>query len=88
MGGAGEHWGAISYRFYPEHFKLATFLREKHGSQLPEGVAVQDWGFGYEEIEPYYWRAEQMLGVGGKAGNLQNKRIDGGNVFEGPRAHE
>src|SRR5262249_48383087 len=26
VGGAGEHWGAISYRFYPEHFKLGTFL--------------------------------------------------------------
>ena len=88
VGGAGEHWGAISYRFYPEHFKLATFLREKHGSRLPAGVAVQDWGFSYDEIEPYYWRVEQMMGVGGKAGNLQNRRIDGGNVFEGSRSHE
>jgi gluconate 2-dehydrogenase alpha chain len=88
VGGAGEHWGAISYRFYPEHFKLATFLRENHGTKLPENLAVQDWGVSYEEIEPYYWRSEQLIGVGGKAGNLQGKRIDGGNVFEGPRSHE
>ena len=88
VGGAGEHWGGISYRFYPEHFHLSTFLREKHGNRLPENVAVQDWGFTYEEIEPYYWRAEQLIGVGGKAGNLQGKKIDGGNVFEGPRSHE
>ncbi|HLK48768.1 MAG TPA: GMC family oxidoreductase [Bryobacteraceae bacterium] len=88
VGGAGEHWGAISYRFYPEHFHLSTFLREKYGERLPEGLAVQDWGFTYEEIEPYYWRAEQLLGVGGKAGNLQGKRVDGGNVFEGPRSRE
>jgi gluconate 2-dehydrogenase alpha chain len=88
VGGAGEHWGAISYRFYPENFKLGTFLREKYGSRLPPNLAVQDWGVSYEEIEPYYWRSEQLIGVGGKAGNLQGKRVDGGNVFEGPRSHE
>lgn len=88
VGGAGEHWGGISYRFYPEHFHLATFLREKHNGQLPENVAVQDWGLTYEELEPYYWRAEQLIGVGGRAGNLQGKKVDGGNVFEGPRSHE
>jgi gluconate 2-dehydrogenase alpha chain len=88
VGGAGEHWGGISYRFYPEQFHLATFLREKYGKQLPENVAVQDWGLSYDELEPYYWRAEQLIGVGGKAGNLQGKRVDGGNVFEGLRSHE
>ena len=88
VGGAGEHWGGISYRFYPEGFRLASFLREKHGGKLPENLAVQDWGVSYEEIEPYYWRSEQLIGVGGKAGNLQGKKVDGGNVFEGPRSHE
>jgi len=88
VGGAAEHWGAICYRFYPEHFTLGTFLREKNGGRLPENVTVQDWGFRYDEIEPYYTRAEQLFGVVGKAGNLQGKRIDGGNVFEGPRSQE
>lgn len=73
VGGAGEHWGAISYRFYPEHFRLASFLREKHG-KLPEDSGVQDWGVSYEEIEPYYWRAEQLIGVGGKAGKSQGQK--------------
>ena len=64
VGGAGEHWGGISYRFYPEQFALATFLREKFGARLPQDIAVQDWGFTYDELEPYYWRAEQLIGVG------------------------
>ena len=88
VGGAGEHWAGISYRFYPENFTLGTFLREKHGARLPADLAVQDWGFRYDELEPYYWRAEQLIGVGGRAGNLQGKKVDGGNVFEGPRSHE
>jgi gluconate 2-dehydrogenase alpha chain len=89
VGGAGEHWGAISSRYYPDQFKLATALREKFGKdKLPEDLAVQDWGVPYEELEACYWRAEQLIGVSGKAGNLQGKQIEGGNVFEGPRAHE
>jgi len=89
VGGAGEHWGAISSRYYPDQFKLATVLREKYGTaRLPENLAVQDWGVPYEELEPCYWRAEQLIGVSGKAGNLHGTRIEGGNVFEGPRSHE
>jgi gluconate 2-dehydrogenase alpha chain len=88
VGGAGEHWTGISYRFYPDVFTLATHLREKHGSKLPEGLAVQDWGVTYDEIENDYWRSEQMIGVGGKAGNLNGQKIEGGNVFEGSRSHE
>ena len=42
----------------------------------------------YDDLEPHYWRAEQMMGVSGKAGNLNGKIIDGGNPFEGPRHHE
>src|SRR5215467_1151312 len=63
VGGAGEHWGAISYRFYPEHSKLRTFLDEKYRGKLPQNLAVQDWGVSYEELEPCYWRAEQLMGV-------------------------
>src|SRR5579863_766531 len=89
VGGASEHWGAISYRFYPEAFRLAAHLRERFGAaRLSEDLAIQDWGISYDDIEPYYWRAEQLIGVGGKAGNLQGKKIAGGNVFEGPRSHE
>src|SRR5579863_3285628 len=41
-GGAGEHWGAISFRFGPEVFRLGTHLREKHGeSKLPAHVAAE-----------------------------------------------
>ena len=35
-----------------------------------------------------YDRAEYELGVSGKAGNLQGKKIDGGNVFEAPRKRD
>jgi gluconate 2-dehydrogenase alpha chain len=89
VGGAGEHWGCVSNRFYPSQFVLASHLREKYGAaKLPEGLAVQDWPFTYDDLEPYYWRAEQMMGVGGKAGNLNGRLIEGGNPMEGLRSRE
>jgi gluconate 2-dehydrogenase alpha chain len=89
VGGAGEHWAGISFRFTPEFFRLRTHLSERFGrAMLPAALAVQDWGITYDEIEPHYWRAEQMLGVGGKAGNLRGRIVAGGNPFEGPRQQE
>lgn len=89
VGGAGEHWTGLCYRYLPDQFRLATVLREKYGpGKLPEDLSVQDWGVTYDELEPLYWRAEQMMGVGGKAGNLRGQRIEGGNIFEGPRSDE
>ncbi len=88
VGGSGEQWSGLSYRYLPELFRLATTLREKHGAKLPADLAVQDWGVTYDELEPMYWRAEQMMGICGKAGNIRGQRIEGGNIFEGPRSHE
>jgi gluconate 2-dehydrogenase alpha chain len=88
VGGSGEHWAGLAYRFNPDQFTLRTHLRERHGANLPADLAVQDWGVTYDELEPCYWRAEQMMGVGGKAGNLRGQVVAGGNPFEGPRQHE
>src|ERR1041385_2339090 len=50
VGGAGEHWTGLCYRFFPDQFRLATVLREKHGAaKLPADLAVQDWGVTYDE---------------------------------------
>ena len=88
-GGTSEHWGGISDRYLPDHFVLASHLREKFGaSRLPPGCTIQDWGITYDEFENYYWRAEQLMGISGKAGNLRGKIMEGGNIFEGPRQHD
>jgi gluconate 2-dehydrogenase alpha chain len=89
VGGAGEHWAGVSFRFLPDLFTLRTHLTARHGAgHLPEDLAVQDWGVTYDDLEPHYWRAEQMMGVGGKAGNVRGSILEGGNPFEGPRTHE
>ncbi len=88
-GGSGEHWSGISYRYVPDAFELLTRTVERYGQKrLPEDHSIQDWGVTYQELEPYYTRTEQMMGISGKAGNLHGRQVDGGNVFEGPRSAE
>jgi gluconate 2-dehydrogenase alpha chain len=73
----------------PDCFKLLSNTIEKYGAErLPEDHCIQDWGVTYDELEPYYTRAELLLGISGKAGNLRGKAIEGGNVFEGWRSAE
>lgn len=89
VGGAGEHWGTAFDRMVPDGFELYSKTVEKYGAQrLPEDHSIQDWGVTYDEMEPYYTRVEQMLGISGKAGNIRGKLIEGGNIFEGWRSTE
>ena len=84
-GGSGEHWNGTVPRFQPDVFELRSRTIEKYGAaRLPEDHAIQDWGITYNELEPYYARADLLIGSCGRAGNLRGQRIDGGNIFEAP----
>jgi len=54
VGGTTYHWLGIAIRLLPHDFEM----RSRYG------VGV-DWPIDYEEIEPWYARAEQELGVAG-----------------------
>ncbi len=89
VGGTGEHWGAVYPRLMPDCFELYSKTVARYGAKkLPEDHSVQDWGITYDEMEPYYARSEREVGVCGKAGNLNGKKIEGGNIFEGWRSSE
>ena len=89
IGGAGEHWNGQFPRILPDCFVLLSNTIEKYGAErLPEDHSIQDWGVTYDELEPYYTRAELLLGISGKAGNIRGKQIEGGNIFEGWRSAE
>lgn len=87
IGGAGVHWAAQTWRFYPTDFVYRTHHVEKYGeARIPEGCTVQDWGITYDELEPYYTQADFDIGIAGQAGNLGGTILEGGNPFEGPRS--
>src|SRR5271156_253957 len=88
-GGGTVHYGAVSWRFHEDDFRVRSQTIERYGdAAIPKDSSIIDWPLSYADLEPYYDRAEYDLGVSGKAGNLQGRKIEGGNVFEAPRNRE
>jgi choline dehydrogenase-like flavoprotein len=58
VGGSTVLWGAEWPRFIPSDFKV----RSLHGF-------ADDWPLTYEDLEPYYDLADEMVGVSGLPGN-------------------
>lgn len=56
VGGTTLHWGGLALRFLESDFRLKTLY----------GIA-DDWPIGYDELEPFYAKAERALGVAGAA---------------------
>jgi choline dehydrogenase-like flavoprotein len=59
LGGGTRVFGAQAWRFCPEDFQMAS----QYGT--PEGSSLADWPIGYDDMAPYYDRAEHDLGVSG-----------------------
>jgi len=88
-GGGTVHYGSVSWRFHEDDFRVRSQTIERYGAAaIPEDSSLTDWPLSYSDLEPFYDRAEYELGVSGKAGNLQGRKIDGGNVFEATRRRE
>jgi len=89
VGGAGTHWNGMTWRFLPYDLQSYSQTVERYGkNKFLEGMQVQDWGVTYADIEPFYDKFERYAGTSGKAGNIQGEKIEGGNVFEGPRSRD
>jgi choline dehydrogenase-like flavoprotein len=57
VGGSTVHWAGASLRFQPHEFKARTTYGEIAGANL------LDWPLDYDELAPYYAKAEDKLGV-------------------------
>jgi choline dehydrogenase-like flavoprotein len=59
VGGGGRVFGGQAWRFHPRDFRMAS----EYG--VPDGSSLADWPISYEELAPYYERAEWEIGVAG-----------------------
>jgi len=57
VGGLAMHWGGVTPRFSPDDFR--------HHSLFGVGT---DWPISYEDLEPFYQEAEELMGVAGEQG--------------------
>ncbi len=87
VGGTTIHYWAMSWRLNPWDFRVVSETTRRYGrSRIPTGSTVEDWPFGYDELEPYYDRVEREIGVSGQAGNVGGAIDPRGNKFEGLRS--
>ncbi len=70
VGGGTVSYGAMAWRFMEKDFRM----RSTYGTV--EGSTLDDWPIGYQELEPYYEKAEWEIGVSGD---------DSNNIFHSPR---
>ncbi len=71
VGGGSVHFTANYWRFHESDF------RERSLFGAVPGASLADWPLSYADLEPYYTKAEQDLGISGLAGS---------NPFDGPRS--
>jgi choline dehydrogenase-like flavoprotein len=70
VGGGTLTYGAMAWRFHPNDFRMKSVYGALAGSTL------DDWPITYDELEPYYEKAEWEIGVSGD---------DSTNPFKGTR---
>ncbi|MER9420282.1 GMC family oxidoreductase [Mesorhizobium sp. M0306] len=89
VGGAGVHWNGVTWRWLEWDHQARARTIEKYGEKIiSSDMQLQDWPITYDDLEPYYDKFEKTCGTSGKAGNINGRKIDGGNIFEGSRKHE
>jgi choline dehydrogenase-like flavoprotein len=70
VGGGTLSYGAMAWRYLPQDFRM----RSIYGA--PAGSSLEDWPISYDDLEPYYEKAEYEIGVSGDYS---------GTPFHGPR---
>ncbi len=66
VGGGTLVYGMQAWRFHPLDFRMAS----TYG--VPEGSSLADWPIGYDDLAPWYDRAEWEIGVAGSPGGDPN----------------
>lgn len=69
VGGGTQLYGGVSLRFTELDLKLATFNASRKLEEDPNGDVkreARDWPITYEELEPYYCKAELLIGLNGE----------------------
>ncbi len=78
VGGNTKFYGAAMFRFREKDFEAL---------QHPEGVSPA-WPITYQELEPWYSKAEQLFGVRGQAGQDPSEPPRSSAYAHGPIPHE
>src|SRR5688572_21724955 len=92
VGGGTQLYGAVSLRFTPDDLRLQSFNANRAGDLQQTGldlndasVSIRDWPISYDELEPYYAKAERLVGINGTSQG-QLKPFPSGSFYQAPLA--
>ncbi len=89
VGGGTQLYGGVSLRFAPDDFKLKTVNEGRRDILHPSAAngaldEVIDWPISYAQLEPYYTRAERLVGICGTVGNQEKTFSPAAGVYQKP----
>lgn len=86
VGGGTQLYGAVSLRFTPLDLSLGTFNAGRTLQGDPGGEVereARDWPITYDQLEPYYCKAERLIGMNGQQAG-QAKPFSDLNTYQRP----
>lgn len=87
VGGGTQLYGAVSLRFPERDLKLASSPRPANLPNDPytdPDVSIQDWPIDYSTLEPFYDKAERLVGINGTTAG-QEKRFKTPDEYQTPQ---
>ncbi|STV91969.1 gluconate 2-dehydrogenase, flavoprotein subunit [Klebsiella pneumoniae] len=92
VGGAGLHWSGVHFRVDPIELRMRSHYEERYGKNfIPQDMIIQDFGVTYDELEPFFDKAEKVFGTSGTAWSIKGKVVGkgrGGNAFAPDRSDD
>lgn len=88
VGGGTQLYGGVSLRFTPLDLKLQTLNAGRTLAADPNGDVereARDWPIQYEDLEPYYGKAERLVGINGEQSG-QLKPFSDSHTYQQPLA--
>src|SRR6185369_9943793 len=86
VGGGTQLYGGVSYRFMARDFRLQSANQGRTLEADPNGDVqreARDWPVDYDELEPFYARAESLVGINGQVLG-QEKDFKGKDQYQKP----
>ena len=75
VGGGTQLYGGVSFRYAPLDFRLASFNADRSDIRQDPNDDIKrearDWPISYDDLEPYYTKTEELVGINGESRNQQ-----------------
>lgn len=87
VGGGTQIYGGVSLRFTETDLRLKSFNEGRSLAADPDGDVkreARDWPITYQVLEPYYCKAEKLIGINGQQSGQLQKKFSEKDTYQAP----